>query len=39
MKILVIFSKERAKIEIWNPNEKIWRIPSKEISYFNSINK
>lgn len=28
IKIVIIFAKERAKIEIYNANEKIWRIPS-----------
>lgn len=26
--MFIIFAKERAKIEIYKANEKIWRIPS-----------
>jgi len=29
MKIVFIFGKERAKIEIYDANEQVWRVPSK----------
>jgi len=30
IKIVIIFAKERPKIEIYNANEKVWKIPSKK---------